>query len=250
MYFERIFFEEQSQNAKRLQESERLYHTILNSVSHEIKTPITTIMGSLGTLNRSEIRKNEQATSDLIADGIEATVRLNNVVNNLLDMSRLESGHLGLCPSVCDPYDLGERSLLYIGNVNIRGRVQVKVVEKVPSLRCDFHLLQQAISNLIINAVKYSPPETPVLVNVEAVNSYVEFQIIDDGPGIPLNEQDRIFDKFYQLKNIVQGGTGLGLSLVKGIVESHQGYINCISDGKSGAKFVIGVPVHSESSTV
>lgn len=241
---ERLALEKRLREAKRLEDSEHLHQTLLNSVSHELRTPLTALMGFASSLN------DEKASSSpdfrrLLAQGLLAAgERMNRVVENLLDMSRLSSKALTLRKEWHDVNDL-------IGVVlnglrpNLKNHsVSVTLPENYPLLEMDFHLMEHALANLILNAAAYSPEKSKIEISASINEDYLELSVIDEGPGIPLASLPHIFEKFYRAPGTPPGGTGLGLSIAKSIVNLHGGSINAENnEDRRGAHFSILMPL-------
>jgi two-component system sensor histidine kinase KdpD len=222
----------------------KLYNTLLNSLSHELKTPIAAIIGAVDTLKGNAII-NESNKSELISQIGIAGIRLNKEVENLLSISRLESGVLKLNYDWCDINDLVN---IVINNIDedLQGHyLEFEQNENMPLVKLDSLLIQHAIYNLIHNAIQYTPNGT--IINIRF---YMELDsciicIKDNGQGFPQAEQAKVFEMFYRLPINRTGGSGLGLSIVKGFIEAHKGTINLISEEGNGTEFVINLPVET-----
>ena len=239
---EREMLQERSRHAERLAESERLYQTILNSISHEIRTPLTAIIGSATALQDNGIIANAESRIQLLRELTGNAERLNRVVSNLLDMSRLSSGILSLKRDWHDVNDLimhtvGEHRDTLAGH-----SVVIKVPEKFPFVYVDFGLFEQAISNLLINAAAYSPPATTIEIEARVDENAIVLRFSDNGPGIPPDSLPYLFDKFYRVPGTPVGGTGIGLAITKAVVEAHEGTITANNRPGGGAAFVIRLP--------
>lgn len=220
----------------------KLYATILSSLSHELRTPIATILGATDNLKEAENKLSVMQRDELLSQISEASLRLNRQVENLLNISRLESGVIQARLDWCDL-----ESMLYeIVNHTVPEkqvhRLSIRVAPKLPLVKLDYGLMEQIIQNLVYNALQYTPSESPISIYAEIKNEKLRIQFKDQGPGFPENEIMHVFEKFYRLKNSNAGGTGLGLSIVKGFVESHHGTITLQNDPKGGALFIIDIP--------
>jgi two-component system sensor histidine kinase KdpD len=172
----------------------------------------------------------------------KASERLNRLVDNLLDMSRLESGMLKLNRQ---SYDLGDLASVVIRRLENELRshaVKVTIDEDMPMIRIDFALMEQVLSNLIFNAVLHTPAGTLISISGSVKNTRATITVSDNGPGLSENDIPHIFDKFHRGKRAASGGTGLGLSICKGIVEAHGGTITAGNDPQGGAMFTINLP--------
>lgn len=235
--------EERLRQAEMLKESEKLHQTLLNSISHELRTPLTAIMGSataLGDVNSPHTREFQQA---LASELTYATDRLNRVIENLLDMSRLNSGAMSLKKEWHDVHDLVGVALQRLGK-NLDGySVKVEISDGVPLIEMDFRLMEHVLSNLLMNALQYSPKGTEIKITAVAKFGQAVIVVEDQGPGIDQEHRAKIFEKFYRVPGTPTGGTGLGLSIVKSIVELHQGRIEVENGKTAGARFSILLPL-------
>jgi two-component system sensor histidine kinase KdpD len=237
--------------AKEKEEKEhtlRLYNTLLNSLSHELRTPISTIIGATDNLQTTDILLDETIKKELIREISKASLRLNNHVENLLNMSRLESEYLQPKMDWCDVTELIYNVLDQLKD-ELQGRnISVIIDENMPLVKLDFGLMEQVIKNLVVNAYVYTESTCKIQITAkyEIGNLILIFE--DNGNGFPTNEIDFVFDKFYRLQNTKTGGTGLGLSIVKGFVEVHNGKIKLENKIEGGAKFTISIP--SEINTI
>jgi two-component system sensor histidine kinase KdpD len=238
---ERHLFEERSLAADRLHESEALHQALLNSVSHELKTPLTTIMSSARALNDPQLQEDAALRNEVSEDLLIASQRLNRVIDNLLDMTRLNSGILTLKK---DWYDVLELIRLTIQNLqqDLHGRKIEVIGEDVPLVRVDYRLLEQVFSNLILNAHLYSPPNEPISILVEVAGAKLKILVRDRGIGIPETELENIFEKFYRLRKVNKEGSGLGLFIAKSFVDAHGGTLRARRLEK-GTEFEILLPI-------
>jgi two-component system sensor histidine kinase KdpD len=239
---ERLQLEAGLREAEKLKESERLYQTLLNSVSHELRTPLTTLMGYASSLRESTTDSPEFRKA--LSEGLsEASERMNRVVGNLLDMSRLSSGALSLRKEWHDIDDLIGVVLNGLKQSLQRHQVKVSSSGTLPLVEIDFQLMEHALSNLIVNATTYSRENSQILIEVGVKSNMLSLAINDDGPGIPESALPRVFEKFYRAPGTPPGGTGLGLSIVKSIVELHSGFVVGTNRQHAGARFEILLPL-------
>lgn len=239
--------EEKARNKEERENSIKLYNTLLNSLSHELRTPIATIIGAVDTIKENRDRLSEKNIEELITEIEIAGLRLNRQVENLLNMSRLESGFLKLRLDWCDINELiytviknnqpdkKERNILFYANDNLS------------LFRIDRDLMEQAIQNVLHNALQYTPANATITIRAEKKKASCIITIEDNGQGIPEEKMQFIFDKFYRLPQTLTGGTGLGLSIAKGFIEAHQGKINVKNCKTGGAKFTIEIPAEGVS---
>jgi two-component system sensor histidine kinase KdpD len=231
---ERAWLVQAESRAKVLEESDNLKSILLSSVSHELRTPLSTIKAAASSLRGGEVSWDSSAREDLVAAIDEEADHLNMLVGNLLDMSRIESG--ALKPK-------REWNILseIIGSVLLRMRhlaeahqVEVDVPETLPLIPVDYVLLEQVFTNLISNGLKYAPPNSLISIHANIEDEMIHVQVSNQGPQVPAEHLERIFDKFYRITAADRvTGTGLGLSICKGIVEAHGGRIwaTNVSDG-------------------
>ncbi|MBI5470939.1 MAG: sensor histidine kinase KdpD [Ignavibacteriae bacterium] len=222
-------------------ESEKLYKTLFDSISHEFKTPIATILGTTEYLLNSELIKDE-ASSEGVQDIREAAVRLNRLVANLLDMTRLESGLLKPRLDWCDLSDLIQGSVHKCEEELSHHHVRVDVDTSLPPVLLDFGLMEQVFTNLLVNAAVHTPAGSHVDISAKIENDRCIILVCDDGPGVPAEVADKVFQKFYRLPGSRTGGTGLGLSIVRGFVEAHDGKITVSNRETGGACFTLTFP--------
>ncbi|MFN4086745.1 MAG: ATP-binding protein [Spirosomataceae bacterium] len=219
-----------------------LYNTLLNSLSHELRTPIATILGAVDILrdDPSDLAPEQQT---LLLEQIEkAGERLNRQVGNLLNMSRLESGGFSVRPEWVEVEDL-MRAILRKVNQTYPSRSIVFDLSSGPTYaQLDHSLIEEILYNLLTNAAIYTPESAQIKLSVRFDLSFIEFRVTDDGPGIPIEQLNRIFDKFFRLPKSKPGGTGLGLSIVKGFVEAHNGKITASNREPHGLLVTVQIP--------
>ncbi len=221
----------------------KLYDTLLNSLSHELRTPISTIIGATDTLQEEKNKLSEENRSELISEISKASIRLNRQVGNLLNMSRLESGFLQPKKDWCDISELIYDVINQLKDTLNNKPVEVSIKENMPLFKLDYGLLEQVLHNLIYNAALYIPKYAVITVRATVNKDHKLIIIVEDtGEGFPEDEIEHVFDKFYRLKNTRTGGTGLGLSIVKGFVEAMNGTIHLENGEEYGAIFTIEIP--------
>ena len=241
LVIERELLDEAAQQSLMLRESERLYTALLNSISHELRTPIATITGAASLL--AEQANGDEATrAELTHDIQSAANRLNRLVANLLDMSRLDAGRLKLKLEWCDVGDVIGVAVRRVEDSLAQRPLTISVAPNVPLVQMDFVLMEQVLVNLLDNASNYTPPGAPIRVEADVARGKLRMTITDSGPGIPPGEIDRIFDKFYRVPGTATGGTGLGLSICRGLVEAHGGTLAAENAPGAGARFIITLP--------
>lgn len=223
------------------EKSVRFYNILLNSLSHELRTPITTIIGSTDNLQSNGAKLSEGNKTELISEISVASIRLNQQVENLLNMSRLESGVFQIKKDWVDINDLVYKTLQRLDQNLSKYRVAVEIPEQLPLFKLDFGLMEQVIYNLLINVTQHTPEDTLITVQADCVRDRLVLTIADNGNGFPEGEIEKVFDKFYRLKGARTGGTGLGLSIVKGFIEAHGGTITLKNLPVQGSKFTIEI---------
>lgn len=250
LVIERELLDEAAEQSVMLRESERLYTTLLNSISHELRTPIATIAGAASSLLDPNTVLNEPARTELTSEIQTAADRLNRLVENLLDMSRLDAGRLQLKLEWCDIGDVIGVALRRLASVLGARPITVTVASDVPLIKMDFVLMEQVLVNLLDNACAYTPPDSALSISAAVVGAWVHIDLSDDGPGIAPEALARIFDKFYRVPGTAAGGTGLGLSICRGLVEGHGGTLTARNRPEGGMTFSIRLPKPTQPPSV
>jgi two-component system sensor histidine kinase KdpD len=224
--------------------SERLRKTLLDCVSHELKTPLAAIgAASQELLRLSPDAQSQPMLKELAGEIHDGSYRLNRVVNNLLDMNRLESGVVRPNCEWCDVRELLQ-SAIEIERESIEGReIRLQVAERSPLALVDHTLIEQAVAKLLANAASHTPPKLPIEIDAEYTDDQLFIAVSDRGPGIPLESAERIFEKFYRGDDRKAGGLGLGLSIARGFVEAHGGKLTAENRDGGGARFIMSLPV-------
>jgi two-component system sensor histidine kinase KdpD len=224
---ERARLAEKTRQNEMLEITDKLQNALLNSISHDLRTPLVSITGALSSLANEQVTLDEPARRNLIETASEEADRLNRLVGNLLDMTRLESGAMRVKRNATDIQDLVGSSLEEIGTRLGHRSITVEVPDSLPLVSMDFVLIQRVLVNVIDNGLKYSPSDSPIEIRAQMAGAFVEITVADRGVGIPPEDLTRIFDKFYRVQrpdNV--NGTGLGLAIGKGIVDAHGGFIS------------------------
>ncbi len=243
---ERVHLVEDLDRAKRTAETDRLRSALLTSISHDLKTPLAAILGSAGTLRDLSNALSDGEKAELLATVIDESERLNRFIANLLDMTKLESG--AVVPNAA-LHDIGEivgSALRRAGKILARHNVELELAADLPMLELDAVLFEQVLFNILDNAAKYSPASTTIRILSWRDGGSVCLQILDEGEGIPPDDLERIFDKFYRAQkgDQVRAGTGLGLAISRGFVEAMHGTIAAANrTDRAGAAFMIRLPV-------
>jgi two-component system, OmpR family, sensor histidine kinase KdpD len=239
--YEREFLRNAAKKAYVLNESDKLYKALFNSISHEFRIPVATIMGASDTLLTQDYP--EIARKELYYEINTASIRLNRLIENLLNMSRLESGRITPHPDWCDVHDLGYSISESLKQELMPFEFTVIIPPDMPLVMVDSGLLEQALHNLVLNATQYASPKSHIRLKFFADNGFLVIQVMDRGKGFPASELASVFDKFYRGKDARAGGTGLGLSIVKGFVEAQKGKVTAENRQNGGALFTIKIPV-------
>jgi two-component system, OmpR family, sensor histidine kinase KdpD len=243
---ERVLLVEDMDKVKRTVESERLRSALLTSISHDLKTPLASVLGAASTMRDLASGLSDTEKRDLLATVIDESERLNRFIANLLDMTRLESG--AVVPNTA-LHDIGEiigSALRRASKILSRHRVSLELDADLPMLELDAVLFEQVIFNLLDNAAKYSPPDTTISIRSLRDAKSVSLQVADEGEGIPPGELESVFDKFYRVQKVdhVRPGTGLGLAISRGFVEAMHGRIFAANRAdRRGAVLTIRLPI-------
>jgi len=237
---EREHLREAGAREKLLAESDKLHRVLLDSVSHELRTPLAVITGTLENL--ADVPAGLR--TELIDEGRAAARRLNRLVGNLLDQTRLESGALKPRLDWCDARDLVNAALDGMRDELAGHPLEVVLPDDMPPVRADFALTEQALANLLLNAARHTPADTPVFLTggIERSGTRAFFTVADRGPGFPLAMRERLFKKFERGDAARAGGLGLGLSIVRGFVVAQGGDIVVGENPGGGAVFTIYLP--------
>jgi two-component system sensor histidine kinase KdpD len=235
---ESILLNEEAHNAQILRDTEKLQTALLNSVSHDLRTPLVSIIGVLSSLQEDGIRLDAAAKEKLVKVAWEEAERLNHLITNLLDVSRVEAGAIRILRQSSDVQDLVGTALAQLGSRTVNHPIRVEIPPNLPFISVDFGLIVQTLVNIIDNALKYSPVESPIEIKAASVGNEVRIEIADRGFGIPPADLLQVFDKFYRIEHPGSvAGTGLGLSICKGIVEAHGGHI--LAENRVGGGTII-----------
>lgn len=223
----------------------KLYNTLFNSLSHELRTPISAIIGATDNLQNNNDKLTPQNRNELISEIAKASFRLNGQVDNLLNMSRIETGHIQPNKDWCDISELIYHIADRIEENNIAQKINININPNIPLCKIDKGMLEQVLYNLENNAILYTKPGSVIDIIAACYTDVLEIRIEDEGPGLPEEEIEKVFDKFYRLKNSATGGTGLGLSIVKGFTEAMGGSIDLKNKTTGGAVFTVRIPTET-----
>jgi two-component system sensor histidine kinase KdpD len=249
----RIKLAEDVDRAKIAAEAERLRNALLTSISHDLRTPLASIIGAATGLKTYRESLDEESQRELIRTIQEEADRLNHFIGNLLDMTRLESGAIE--PHL-DPVDLSDiigSALRRTAKILADYKTKLSLAPDLPMLKLDPVLFEQVLFNLLDNAAKYSPPQTTIEIRARREGDVVRLEVMDEGEGIPQADLERIFDKFYRVHvgDRRRVGTGLGLAICRGFVEAMGGTIRAGNrPDRKGAMFTITLPVPAQQTSL
>jgi two-component system sensor histidine kinase KdpD len=250
---ERVTLVEDMDRVKRTVESDRLRAALLTSISHDLKTPLASVLGAASTMRDLSSRLTDAEKWDLLATVIDESERLNRFIANLLDMTKLESG--AIVPNTAR-HDIGEivgSVLRRASKILVHHKVSLELAADMPMLELDAVLFEQVLFNLLDNAAKYAPADTTISIRSLRGRDTVSLEIIDEGDGIPPAELESVFDKFYRAQkgDHVRPGTGLGLAISRGFVEAMHGTISAANrTDRSGAVLTIRLPIPAASAAL
>jgi len=246
---ERIQLVAELDRARLAAEADKLRSALLTSISHDLKTPLASILGAAGTLRDYSNALSEADRADLLATVVDESERLNRFIANLLDMTRIETGAMEPNASLQYLDDIVGSALRRASKIMSRHRTVTEIPANLPMLKLDPVLFEQVLFNLFDNAAKYAPENTAVRVRAWEDGRWVAIQILDEGPGIPPSDLERVFDSFHRVQKMdhVLAGTGLGLSICKGFIEAMSGTITAANrTDRSGAIFTIRMPIPTD----
>jgi K+-sensing histidine kinase KdpD len=227
--------------AEALRRSDAMKTAVLRAVSHDLRSPLMAILTSAGALAHGELSLAQDDRRELVETILGEAERLDRIVRNLLDLSRLQAGAAAPEPS---DWPVDDLVLQALDGVEAGSRVEVVLPDDSPLVHADPHQTERVVANLVENALRYSPPEEPVQVQVRQTGSEVLVRVVDHGPGIPSGEADRIFEPFQRGSlRIPARGAGLGLAIARGFAEANGGRVWVESHAGQGATFVLALPV-------
>ncbi len=250
---ERVLLVEDMDRVKRTMESDRLRGALLTSISHDLKTPLASVLGAASTLRDLGGGLSEAQKSELITTMIDESERLNRFIANLLDMTKLESGAIAPNAALHDVGEIVGSALRRAGKILVHHKVSLQLGSDLPMLKLDAVLFEQVLFNLLDNAAKYAPAGTTISILGVQDRDSVLLQVADEGHGIPQDELESVFDKFHRARkgDHVRPGTGLGLAISRGFVEAMHGTISAANRAdRSGAVLSIRLPVPETDSAL
>jgi two-component system sensor histidine kinase KdpD len=236
-----------AQRAEVLQEADKFQKALLNSVSHDLRTPLASVLGVLNTILEDRALLDVPTQQSLLKTAQDEARRLDWLVQNLLDMTRLEGGSLRVKTEPCDVHEVVAAALRQLGEAAGARTISVSIAPHLPLIPMDNVLIVQVLVNILDNALKYSPGEAPIDIVARLDAGQLEIRVLDRGAGIPEQQLGRVFDKFYRVA--VPGapkGSGLGLSICKGFVEAHKGRILANRRAGGGTEFAFLLPIEAK----
>jgi two-component system, OmpR family, sensor histidine kinase KdpD len=243
---ERVYLARDIGKARLAAETDRLRQALLTSISHDLRTPLASIIGSASSLVAHGEELGPQVRMTLLRTIQEEAERLNRFIGNLLDMTRLESGSLVPQSSLVDLSDLVGATLQKAQKILKDHKVEIALEPGLPMLALDMVLMEQVLFNVLDNAAKYAPAGSAILITARREGDSVALEVADEGEGIPEADRERIFDKFYRVHRTdrQRAGTGLGLAICRGFVEAMGGTITAANRrDRRGAIFTVRLPI-------
>lgn len=243
----RIELRHQADQTKIIETRANFERALLNSISHDLRTPLVTITGVLSSIRESCGQLQGTVRSDLVEMAYNEASRLNKFVSNLLDMTRIEAGAVQLNTEPCDLQELTGCALTSLEQRVDTRQIKVMLPNELPPVMLDQLLMTQVLVNLLDNALKYTPPDGDITISAFPDNEWMTMEVADCGQGIPESDLELVFNKFYRIP-VPEGvgGTGLGLSICKGIIEAHGGRIKAISRPEGGVRMLLQLPLEKE----
>ena len=241
---ERMLLAAAARRAERLAENEHTRSSLLAAVSHDLRTPLASILTAATTVAKSESQLTREARAELLTTIVDEAERLNHLVANLLSMTKLESGEL-LIKS--QPEDVGELVSSAISALASRGgteRIRIDIPSELPLIDVDSLLIEQTLINLLENALRYAPGSSPIEIDARADNDKVLIRVCDRGPGILPHEREKVFEKFFRGSGTRHGdgGAGLGLTICRAAARAHQGKLKALERGGGGTCMELTLP--------
>lgn len=242
---ERAQLSAEAERSRWLSETETLRAALLSSISHDLRTPLVSVIGSATTLSSVGPVLSGAERAELVATILSEAKRLNRFVQNLLDMTRLSYGGLHLRRDWVDPHDIVGHAVAAMKEILAPFRVELRIAPDLPLIFADPVLIEQAIINVLDNAAKFSPFGEPIVVDAYVKDDTIEIAVSDRGPGIPEAERQRVFDMFVRVRerDARRAGTGLGLAICRGFLAAHNGGVVIGDNPEAGARVVMWLPL-------
>jgi two-component system sensor histidine kinase KdpD len=243
---ERVRLAKEMDDARVAAEAERLRGALLTSLSHDLKTPLASILGAANSLREYGEKFDAKSRAEMIGTIEEEASRMARFIGNLLDMTRLESGAVELSRQPTDLTDVIGTALHRTEGLLAGFKISLAIEPNLPLLELDDMLMEQVLVNLLDNAAKYAPPASTITIRVRKMGGVVRLQVMDEGSGIPEDQLSLVFEKFHRVKgrDRQRAGTGLGLAICRGFIEAMGGAITAANRAdRSGAVFTVELPV-------
>ncbi len=243
---ERGLLEQKVRRLRFFEESDKVQNAVLSAVSHDVRAPLAAITASLSGLLTSGGTLDQAAERQLLETADTEARRLHRLVNNLLSMTRLETGASTVKMEPCDLLDVVSTAVEELGASAGQRQVSLDIPENLPLVPMDFELITHVFINLFSNAFKYSPPDQPLEVRGRIIDDQLEVLVVDRGIGVPAEDVGRVFDKFYRVAEPSSAkGLGLGLAICKAFIEAHNGRISLENNPMGGAIVRFVIPLHA-----
>jgi len=234
----------QARDASWLSEADRFQKTLLNSIAHNVRTPLASIIGVLSTLEEDDAALSAAVRRDLVETARQEADRLNRLLGNLLDLSRIEARAVRVRADPCDVQDLIGAAIEQLGGRARDRAIAVQIDPNMPPVHMDFVLIVQVLVNLLDNAMKYSSSDAPIQVRAALADETLELRVEDCGDGLAEDDLKNVFDKFNRAGRTGEtGGIGLGLSICKGLIEAHRGRIWAERRSPRGTAVALRLPL-------
>jgi two-component system, OmpR family, sensor histidine kinase KdpD len=248
---ERSRLRQDANQAEILRRTDELRRALLNAVSHDLRTPLASIMASAGSLQQEDVVWTQEERQDFAQAIVDQAQRLNRIVGNLLDLSRIEGGSLRPDKGWYDVGALVDEVLGRLRPQTAHHSIVTHIPDDLPAVSLDYVEIDQVLSNLIENATRYAPAGTEIQVGVQRANDEVRVAVEDHGPGVPPSAMQHLFDPFYRVASGTPrpAGLGLGLAVAKGLVEAHGGRVWVENRAGGGARFTFSLPLSREDPT-
>ena len=245
---ERVELAESARRVQLMQETERLQTALLTVIANDLRTPLTSVTEALNSLRQDGGDLGQTRRRDLEDRALEGVLRLNRLVGNLVDMTRIDAGAVNVAPRPTEVREIVTAALHELGD-QLEGReIDIDIPVGSPPASVDPRLIARVLVNVLDNALKYAPVQFPITIKTTITDSTLELRVHDRGTGIPPGDLDRIFDKFYRVKRPDNPpGTGLGLFICRGLIEAHGGHIRAENNPAGGATIIIDLPVGNET---
>jgi two-component system, OmpR family, sensor histidine kinase KdpD len=243
----RVVLAKEAQRLAVLQEANKLQKALLNSISHNLRTPLASVTGALNCLLEDEPLLGAATQRELLKTAQDEATRLNQLVQNLLDMTRLEGGAVRVRVEPYDVQDVVGAALEQLGQTARERQIRITIPPNLPLVPMDFSLIVQVLVNLLDNAAKYSPADSPIELAAGLEGGQLKVRVADYGTGIPHEHLERVFEKFFRVAMPeTPGGVGLGLSICKGFIEAHRGRIWAERRPHGGTEITFCLPLASK----